>query len=69
MANKFFVSTSFDYFVKNEKILDLLKHQSIGRIVIKIKFSIQILYQEFIEVKEAVKMLNYVSISLKLVSL
>ena len=69
MANKFFVSTSFDYFVKNEKILDLLKHQSIGRIVIKIKFSIQILYQEFIEVKEAVKMFHYVSIPIKTINI
>ena len=66
MANKFFVSTSFDYFVKNEKILDLLKHQSIGRIVIKIKCNVWILYQEFTEVKEVGKMPHYVSISLKI---
>ena len=69
MANKFFVSTGFDYFVKNKKVLELLEHQRIGRIVIEIKSSIQILYQEFIEVKKAVKMLHYVIISLKLVNL
>lgn len=44
-----------------------------GRIVIEVKFeyffSTQILYQEYIEVKEAVKMFPYVSISLKLINL
>jgi hypothetical protein len=40
-----------------------------GRIVIEIKSSNQILYQEFIEVKEAVKMPHYVSIPLKPINL
>jgi hypothetical protein len=40
-----------------------------GRIVIEIKSSNQILYQELIEVKEAVKISHYVSISLKPINL
>ena len=37
MANKLAVSTGFDYFVKSEQVLELLQHQSMGRIVIEIK--------------------------------
>lgn len=68
MENKFLVPTGFDYFVKSKQVLDFLQHQSMRRIVVEVKFeyfsSTRILYQEFIEVKEAVKMLPYVSILL-----
>ena len=69
MANKFPISTGFYYFVKREQVLELLQHQSMGSIVVKINSSTQILYQELIEVKETVKMSHYVSIPLKLINL
>ena len=69
MANQFPISTGFYYFVKSKQVFELLQHLSMWRIVIELKSSNQILYQELIEVKEAVKISPYVSIPLKPINL